>query len=58
MKKILALLAIVAALLLTAWSTYRLTMHSLTIELDAEAGAAYVTAFGMTDIYSLEDSEQ
>ena len=55
MKKFLVLLAVIAALLLTVWGTYRATMRSLQVEIDADAGAAYVTAFGMTDIYDLEE---
>ena len=55
MKKLLVLLAVIAALLLTVWGTYRATMRGLQIEIDADAGAAYVTVFGMTDVYELED---
>lgn len=53
MKKIVLALAVVAALLLTAWSTYRATMHQLVIEAEP-GGVVYVTAWGITDVYSVE----
>lgn len=53
MKKIVLALAVLAALLLTAWSSYRLTMRQLQIETEP-GGVVYVTAWGRTDIYSVE----
>lgn len=53
MKKLVFALAVIAALLLTAWSTYRLTMRQLQIE-TAPGGVVYVTAWGLTDVYSVE----
>lgn len=52
MKKFLVLLAVIAALLLTVWGTYRATMRSLQIEM--EGSTVYVTAFGLTDAYEME----
>lgn len=53
MKKLVFALAVLAALLLTAWSSYRLTMQRLQIE-TAPGGVVYVTAWGRTDVYSVE----
>lgn len=53
MKKIVLALAVIAALMLTAWSTYRATMQQLVIETEP-GGIVYVTAWGLTDVYSVE----
>ena len=53
MKKLFVVLAIVAALLLTAGTTYRATMQQLVIETET-GGIVYVTAWGLTDAYEME----
>ena len=53
MKKFVFTLAVIAALLLTAWGTYRATMQQLVIETEP-GGVVYVTAWGLTDVYSVE----
>lgn len=51
MRKLIIAAAIAAALLLTAWSSYRLTMRAARI--DVAGDVAYITVFGRTDVYSL-----
>lgn len=53
MKKLVFALAVLAALLLTAWTTYRATMRNLEIEIDGSE--IYVTAWGRVDVYELEE---
>ena len=57
MKKLILVLAFMAALLLTAWTTYRATMRRLVIE-TAPGGVVYVTAWGLTDVYSVEGATE
>lgn len=51
MRKLIIAAAIAAALLLTAWGTYRTVMRAARI--DVTGDVAYITVFGRTDVYSL-----
>lgn len=55
MKKAILAAVIMAALLLTAWGSYRLTMQAAHV--DVAGDVAYITVFGRTDVYSLEEGK-
>lgn len=51
MKKALFAVLMAAALLLTAWSTYRANMRAARV--DVAGDAVYITVFGRTDVYEI-----
>jgi hypothetical protein len=50
-KKIICALVLVAAILVTAYGTYRYTMLHLSIETDGDGDSAIVTVYGQSDLY-------
>ena len=55
MKKriIVRLLVLAAAVVLTAFTTYRITMTNMEIEPTGDGRTAVVTVFGQSDLYEL-----
>ena len=51
MKKLIIAAALAAALLLTVFTTYRVTMKAARV--DVAGDVAYITVFGRTDVYSV-----
>ena len=53
MKTIKVTCLIVAAILITAFATYRITMMNLNIETDGDGDSAIVTVYGQSDLYGI-----
>lgn len=55
MKKLIIAAALAAALLLTVFATYRVTMKAARV--DVAGDVAYITVFGRTDVYSVRGED-
>ena len=56
-KKLIYALVLVAAILATAYGTYRCTMLHLEIETDGDGDSAIVTVYGQSDLYGINGHE-
>jgi len=55
MKKLIKVLAVITLCAVVAFSTYRVTMNNMIVEVDKDGDSILATVYGHTDVYLFGD---